>query len=280
MACVTDTESINLTVTGGNLSADLILDPDPANAASVSASGVFVSGANETSWFDAGETWTALGADAPNFTFTILGDKTTKYLPGMRAKLTQASVKYFIIVAVSYDGGTGLTTVTVYGGTDYTLTGAAITNPFYSVGKVPTGFPADPVKWTEVLTDTADRAQASPSGTTWYNLGTLSITLPIGAWQVRFHVAAETVDAGGTIGIFSTLSTANNSETDTEFTSCIKIGGTPASAGGTQFVTKALTLAAKTVYYLNARSTGGGTSLNFRGATLHPTVVRAVSAYL
>lgn len=280
MACTTDTDSIALTVTGGNLSADLRVDPDPANAADVGVDGLFVAGANETSWFAADETWTYLAADDPTFTFTILGDKTAKYQAGMRVKLSQTSVKYFIMVAVAYDGGTGLTTVTIYGGTDYDLVSATITDPFYSTAKAPTGFPMNPEKWMVTLSDTSDRTQASPSGTTWYNLGSLSITLPIGAWDVRVHLCAEIVDAGGQIGQWSSLSTANNSESDTQFTTMIRVAGSPANVSGTGHVAKTLVLAAKTVYYLVTRSGGGGTSVNFVGSTGHPTSVRARCAYL
>jgi len=73
-------------------------------------------------WRAAGETWTYASADDPTFTFTISGDKTSKYSPGMRIKLTQTTVKYFIITAVSYSAPN--TTVTVYGGTDYDLVNA------------------------------------------------------------------------------------------------------------------------------------------------------------
>ncbi|WP_442766606.1 hypothetical protein, partial [Mitsuokella multacida] len=107
----------------------------------------------------AGETWTYLGADAPTYTFTISGDKTSKYSPGMRIKLTQTTVKYFIIVAVSYSYPN--TTVTIYGGTDYTLENAAITDPYYSMVKAPAGFPLDPAKWT--VSATLSGVQSNPT---------------------------------------------------------------------------------------------------------------------
>jgi len=65
-------------------------------------------------WLISNETWTYASADAPTFTFTISGDKTTKYYPGQRIKLTQTTVKYFIITAVAYASPN--TTITVYGG--------------------------------------------------------------------------------------------------------------------------------------------------------------------
>lgn len=55
---------------------------------------------------------------------------------GMKVKITQdAVVKYFFITAID------ATSVTLYGGTDYVLTNATITNVCYSVVQSPYGFP-------------------------------------------------------------------------------------------------------------------------------------------
>lgn len=283
MSCVADTESVALTVgavTPGELTADLILDPDPANAAEITANGLMVAGANESGWFASGETWTSLGADAPNYTVTIIGDKTAKYEAGMRAKITQATAKYFIIVAVAYNGGTGLTTLTLYGGTDYSLTGAAITASYYSGYKKPLGFPTDPAKWTQTLTDTADQTQASPVSGTWYNPGGLSLTIPIGAWELRWDAALRATKASNAADVFGTLSTANNSESDTELTAYLKgyDGGNGLEAS--LFTRKQLSLAAKTVYYLNIKTaTGSMTSIALKGTDV-PSRVRATCAFL
>jgi len=88
-----------------------------------------------TGWIDPGETWTYASAT----TFTISGDKTGTYSVGDKLKLTQTTVKYFYITAVSY--GAPNTTVTVTGGSDYTLANAAITANYYSKAATPAGFP-------------------------------------------------------------------------------------------------------------------------------------------
>lgn len=87
-----------------------------------------------TGWH-AGETWTYASA----VTFTVAGDQTTKYFIGTKIKLTQTTVKYFYVISSSYSDPT--TTVTVTGGTDFTLVSAAITSPFYSYAAIPVGFP-------------------------------------------------------------------------------------------------------------------------------------------
>lgn len=86
-------------------------------------------------WTAAGETWTYASA----VTFTVSGDQTAKYTAGVKIKLTQTTAKYFYVVSSSY--GAPNTTVTVTGGSDYTLANAAITNPYYSRAETPAGFP-------------------------------------------------------------------------------------------------------------------------------------------
>jgi len=89
----------------------------------------------DTGWIDANETWTYASAT----TFTISGDKTGKYQQGDKLKLTQTTVKYFILVSTAYADTT--TTITVTGGTDYTLADAAITANYFSKMENPQGFP-------------------------------------------------------------------------------------------------------------------------------------------
>jgi len=86
-------------------------------------------------WILSGDTWTYASAT----TFTISGDKTGVLSIGDKLKLTQTTVKYFYVVGVSYSSPN--TTVTVTGGSDYTLANATITSPHYSHSSSPVGFP-------------------------------------------------------------------------------------------------------------------------------------------
>lgn len=95
-------------------------------------------------WISAGETWTY----ASSTTFTISGDKTGKYQKGDKIKLTQTSVKYFYIIGVSYSSNN--TTITVTGGSDYSLANATITNPYFSKAENPQGFP-QLFNWTPTI---------------------------------------------------------------------------------------------------------------------------------
>jgi hypothetical protein len=218
-------------------------------------------------------------ADGHTFVATT-GSNLTGTIPvGARIKLTQTTVKYFIVTAID------ATTITLYGGTDYTLANAAISTVAHSLVKVPVGFPASPDKWTEKVTDNSTPSNATATLGTTYNLGSISIPVPIGAWNVDFQAvlqSAANTSSTYVVGVVS-LSTANNSVSDAELsTSGFYFDG----AGVTDrrmylpaVRTKQLVLAAKTSYYLveSASASAGTTAtITLQGTT----VVRAVCAYL
>jgi hypothetical protein len=240
-------------------------------------------------WISAGETWTYASADDPTYTFTVAADVTTKYSVGMKIKLTQGTVKYFIITAVSaYSGGN--TTITVYGGTDYDLANSAISANAYSMMRTPVGFPMSPAKWTVEKLDTSRRQQANPTNFTWYNLGTTNcqLSVPIGAWEVLFevHVGASGGTSASQLGVYATLSTTNNSEVSKRYTASTYMRYLAHGTSGTGYQAYLcrnfrLELASKTLYYLNGSiySTPAQTDLSFYGNE-NTTVIRATCAYL
>ena len=89
----------------------------------------------EAGWTAAPETWTYASAA----TFTITGDYSAIYTVGTRIKLTNVTVKYFVVVSSVFAAGD--TTVTVTGGSDYALASAAITSTYYSYYPCPPGYP-------------------------------------------------------------------------------------------------------------------------------------------
>lgn len=90
---------------------------------------------------DTAETWTyASGSGGGTATFTVSGDVRSKYPVGTRIKLTQTTVKYFVVSADPTFAG-GNTTVTITAGSDYTLANAAITANYHSYDANPQGFP-------------------------------------------------------------------------------------------------------------------------------------------
>lgn len=95
-------------------------------------------------WVEVGETWTFGTAT----TFTVSGDKTGKYQKGDKIRLKQGGAyKYFYILDLTYAAPN--TTVTVTGGTDYTLVTGSITDKYFSKASTPQGFPQW-FNWTPV----------------------------------------------------------------------------------------------------------------------------------
>ena len=229
-------------------------------------------------WIPAGETWTYKSADAPTYTFTVSGDKSTKYYPGMRLKLTQTTAKYFIVTKVTYSSPN--TTVTIYGGTDYDLTNATITNPFYSMMKAPAGFPLDPLKWTVSLINTTIYEQSNPVNDQWYNLGSLSIYIPIGAWRVDFWVVAQVLQPSAAgISLKAALSTSTSSATDSDLKMLHYLESCTGYIG---LVTKGkyLNIDSKTRYYVIESCSGTNISKLYCNGASSATKVMAVCAYL
>lgn len=239
-------------------------------------------------WIASTLAWTFGAADGHTFTMTTPGDHTADVSLGSRVRLTHAGVtKYFLVTGVAYASGT--TTLTLYGGTDYTLAATAITAVSFSRAKAPAGFPLDPDKWTEVTTSTAMLAQTTPTAGVWYNVGGLSLVVPIGAWRVSFHAAVEVVSAAVTgnyeiVGIGS-LSTANNTSVADRsgfFRHYSYVNASAQIGGFTLEGDNVTVLAAKQTLYLVASATTGAPSLQglYVRGDMTTTILRAVSAYL
>jgi hypothetical protein len=229
---------------------------------------------------------TRASADDPTYVLTFAGvDLTGAMSVGMKVKFTQNSATvYGIITAISFSTNT---TMTLYCGTDYDVldTGTYAISAFnYSPHKAPFGFPLNPTKWTVEATDTTQRSQASPTNETWYNLGSVTISIPIGSWNTEFFVLAG-VDrtTAGYLSVFATLSTANDSESDTDLTgSGFWNFDNSASVWAYTFICrrKTLNLASKTSYYLNTKTIESSIANIYNPGNYSKTIIRAVCAYL
>lgn len=198
---------------------------------------------------------------------------------GMKIKLTNQSItKYFILTAITS------TTITLFGGTDYSITTGTVTNVCYSKDKSPYGFPVDPSKWSVIVTDTTERSQVTV-GTTIYNIGGISISIPIGLWNVKIKGLFQIGDGAGTANakyMTISLSTANNTILPNN---AIGIAGADIKFNRlySEKTIDNLSLSSRTLYYLNARDDAGdGNTIYFLngsagGLTLY---IIAVCAYL
>jgi hypothetical protein len=166
----------------------------------------------------------------PNYVITFAGvDLTSRISVGMRVSWIQNSTRrYGIVQAIAFSTNT---TLTLYGGTDYNVenTGTHVISGFqYSFHKAPYGFPMDPDKWS--LTSnlvTTNEQQSTPSNNTWYNTGAVTVANPIGKWWMASNAVARVSTTGSLedMQIFTTVSTANNTESSTVYTSYNRVEG-------------------------------------------------------
>jgi hypothetical protein len=184
-----------------------------------------------------------------------------------------------IITKVVYSAGT--TTMTIYGGTDYQLANATMSNPYYSLVKVPFGFPTNVRKWTYELQDNTNYSLATPTQNQWYNANSFAMSIPIGSWNL-FYKSLMGGDRAGTSGGFqfwTTMSTANNSESDTDLTFIYNVSGN-VYYENTFTMQKLLTLNVKTTYYMNLKTGTASVSNMYSSRAPAPAIIRAICAYL
>lgn len=234
-------------------------------------------------WIPVSQTWTAASSDDPVYQIYVSGNVTANadYKLGNKIAVTISGADRFgfIVKVGAYDSGNNRTPVDVYGGTDYDITGT-MTSPRISKVKSPDGFPLSPAKWTVSLIDTTIRSQSSPVANTWYNLGSLSITIPIGVWDVNYQVAMG--QDGVTARYCSTygcLSTSSSSKSNAICEVYFYIGLDDIAVGQVS-KNEQLSLTSKTTYYpITMSDVGSGSSL-YAMNNRAKMVTTAVCAYL
>lgn len=235
-----------------------------------------------TGWVAAGETWTVHNISGLTYQIAVSGDKTTKYYAGMRLKLTQTTVKYFILTNVVYSAPN--TILTVFGGTDYTLVNAAISSPFFSIAKVPAGFNPRPSKWSHVVGNTSSLSQLTPVAGTWY--GVLSVPFPPGSWRAEYYFAGvvEGNASATSLGFRATLGSINGGESSTNNTTAFLITGFAAgsSPAHRESLTKIIEVdvTVETTWYVSIQTdTNNASAIRLRG-DFAATTIRFVCAFL
>lgn len=253
--------------------------PTPNQLLPLDSSGLFpTSVVPGAPWTPISGTLTYLSTDAPTFVATTSADLTGTISLGMRIRLVQTTTKYFIVTAIT------ATTITLYGGTDYTLIVAAISAVYYASDKAPYGFPLSPEKWMVELADSADRIQTAPVSGTWYNIGSLLLNIPIGSWYVSFQATGQWDRPASTFGgYWIALSTATVYIGDGRLLSLWGVGGASGLISQTfrAYNTRELILTVATPYYLIERTTDAGLSaLLLSGGSYGHTIIKAICAYL
>lgn len=219
-----------------------------------------------TGWIDANETWTYQSVDDPTGVIKVTGvDVTGKYSEDMKIKFTNGGNTIFGgITKVALSGSdTHITFLHEIDPADSLaknlLANSAITANYYSTARAPYAFPLLPSKWTVYYTTTSDGIQATPTQNVWYNLGTATLSVPIGNFELEYYVNGYAQESSSATALCSvTMSTANNSESDTDLTATVAQTVTVAHTNNVPIATltrkKYVNLASKTSYYLNART--------------------------
>jgi len=231
--------------------------------------GWYQTGLNPTLTYSSWDSTTKTGVVNTNL------DLTGYLSVGMKVKFTQnATTKYGIITAISSS------TITLFMGTDYTLTNDPISDAYYSIVRAPYGFPMEPDKWTIIITDVTNRSQNTPVYNTWYNIGGLNILVPVGSWKLSYRVQTEHERAtAGYPSVYCALSTSANSISNFLYQS----QGFFFSANICSLILQhefVVNLTTPTTFYLIAKTDQNNcTKLSFRG-DLTRTIMKAVCNYL
>jgi len=236
--------------------------------------------ASNSGWELISATLTYASADSPTFVINTSIDLTSVVSLGMKLKLTQTTVKYFIVTAITSGS------ITLYGGTDYILTNTAITLPYFSIAKAPYGFPVDVDKWSILITYSGTNpSKSSPTANTWYGGAnswsagsSVVLVFPIGSWNVYGCATANVILASANYtSIFMTLS-ANNAVADNKF---LSYGFIYSATQGAYFISFSdnINVTAKTPYYLMLKTDVTASSITLQNSGT-PIKIKAVCAYL
>lgn len=185
------------------------------------------------------------------------------------------ATEYGIVMASSFSTNT---TLTVQVPESYSLpTTGGVSAISYSSHRTPYGFPGQKSKWTLQYYNKIDQTQSSPVSGTWYNIG-MAFTVPIGEWNIAYESGVIAQHATNP-NQFLTLSTTNNSETDTNTTTYAQTNGVTAVITPMRKSTD-VSLSVATPYYLNMKTTqGSSTSIAITGSN-GPSSIIVDNAYL
>ncbi len=194
--------------------------------------------------------------------------------------LTAGLLEYGIVMACSVSTNTTLVVQAPEGCAIPTSGG--ISSISYSPQSAPYLFPLSIEKWTLKVPLLAQETQASPTQNVWYNPGSYQIALPIGAWELGYAGWNLVTHAGTTfLSLYATLSTANNSESDSELTSAgVDLSVSLSQANTWMARKKALSVSVATPYFLNVRSGASSVTDLYTDGTVVPYILTAECAYL
>lgn len=217
-------------------------------------------------------------ADADVYVLTVDADVTGTIGANFKVRLKDSgTTKYFGVLSVgAYSGG--YTTVYLFGGTDYALSGT-ISEFSYSIARSPLGWPMNEDKWAITYTDSSLRYAASLTNDTWTNINSASLRVPAGLWNFKYQVSAEILFVGYASAaiISTTLSDANNTSIS-ELEELLHLVASVSNIRHTFSHSKMIELSVEKTYYLNTKYYVSGSTASYmaNGGDVTPTIIRAV----
>lgn len=124
--------------------------------------------------------------------------------------------EYAIVLNVAYSAPN--TTITVFTGTDYLIPNMTLSSPYYSTQRAPYGFPASKDKWIVEFLSLVDLVQTAAAVGAWTNpYSAPMLQVPRGGWKLLFEAPVQGSSGANVADMYTTLSTANNSESDRRY---------------------------------------------------------------
>ena len=167
------------------------------------------------------DTWSYVSTTS----FKVSGkDVRYRFPKGTKIKLVQSgATKYFYVIATAYTSGN--TTITITGGSDYTLANATISGQAYSYAAAPQGFPMGTSTFIPLMTPLTSSswqgdARSTTSATLIDTSSVFGVPAGIKAAYVRI-MARDSATWGTNYLSFSLGPSSSNSET----VSCYVFGG-------------------------------------------------------
>jgi hypothetical protein len=181
------------------------------------------------------------------------------------------------------------TTITCFGGTDFSLTNNTITNPFYSTHQQPWGFIRNPDKWSVIFENKVDFTLAGAANNVIQTPGTFSMVVPIGKWDLYYEACLGIVSSSTLVETQMCIHSNNTVwPLETDYVNHLSIS---AAAGATvpgviSYVTMnksnilSLPSAKQTWYFITRKINSTGTVSTIIYGARSKTIIKATSVYL
>lgn len=190
------------------------------------------------------------------------------------------ATEYGMVIDATYTSGN--TTISVFTGKNNTAPAENLTNVAYSYSRTPPGFNAAEGNWDIDVIIRSTQSISGPTAGTWYNvIGQVSV--PVGDWELDYQASLGAYKLSSTaINVKTTLSTANNSESEPLLTATVSNEGPTGTISTYPHISRhrLISQVAQATWYLNmSTTTSGASALQVNGADA-PSILTAHCPYV